>query len=248
MSEDYIIEIENLHKTYKTGNVQALKGLDLKIKRGEIYAFIGANGTGKSTAINIMNGILEPSSGTVRLFGEDLQEAHHRLSSKIGMAPQEYSIYLDLSVEENIGFFGKIYGMNQSDIENKMNRLLEILRLDEKREVICRNLSGGMKRRVSLACAIIHSPELIFLDEATVGVDPILRNFFWDYFRSLRNSGVTLVVTSHVMDEAEKADRIGLLRDGVLIAEGTPSELKQKHQVNTVEEVFIKLSEGEIDG
>jgi len=244
----FAIEVKDLVKVYKTGDVHALNGLNLRIRQGEIYAFIGANGTGKSTAINIMTGILNPTSGEVRIFGKDIRKAQHQLSSRIGMAPQEYAIYLDLSVAENIYFFGKIYGMRNGDIGRRLTELLDVLQLTDKRETLCRNLSGGMKRRVSLACALIHAPELIFLDEATVGVDPILRNFFWDYFRQLRDLGVTLVITSHVMDEAERADRIGLIRAGQLIAEGTPSELKKKYEAQTIEEIFIKLSGDELNG
>jgi len=243
---DYVVEIEDLVKVYHTGNVRALDGLNIKIRRGEIYAFIGANGTGKSTAINVMNGILVPTSGSVKVLGKDISK-HQQISGRIGMAPQEYAIYLDLTVTENIRFFGDVFGMRRADIERRMAELLDVLRLTDKKSTLARNLSGGMKRRVSLACALIHAPELIFLDEATVGVDPILRKFFWNYFRELRDQGVTLVVTSHVMDEAEKADRIGLLRAGKLIAEGTPDELKRKHDVDSIEELFVLLSGGEID-
>lgn len=246
-SLEYVIETKELVKVYKTGNVKALNGLNLQVEKGEIYAFIGANGTGKSTAINIMNGILYPTSGSVKIFGYELPENRHVVSKYIGMAPQEYAIYLDLTVRENIAFFAKIYGMEKDDIEKKITELIEVLNLKDKVDTIARNLSGGMKRRLSLACALVHDPELIFLDEATVGVDPILRDYFWKYFRQLRDQGVTIVVTSHVMDEAEKADRIGLLRAGRLIAEGSPTELKEKHGCKTVEEVFIKLSEDTID-
>ena len=136
--------------------------------------------------------------------------------------------------------------MTKAEFEPRFQELLKILRLEEKRKALAKNLSGGMKRRTSIACALIHSPKVVFFDEATVGVDPVLRTFFWDYFHSLKKTGVTLVITSHVMDEAERADRIGLMRGGKLIAEGTPDELKKQHNEATIEEIFIKLSEGEV--
>ncbi len=132
--------------------------------------------------------------------------------------------------------------MKTSELEIEGEKLLKILKLEEKRDVICDQLSGGMKRRVSIACALIHNPEIILFDEATVGVDPILRAYFWDFFKSLRNEGKTILITSHVMDEAERADRIGLMRNGKLIEEGTPKELLEKHSVKNREELFLKLS------
>ncbi|RMG35432.1 MAG: ABC transporter ATP-binding protein [Methanobacteriota archaeon] len=242
MEVEYAIETHNLVKNYLKGTVKAVRGIDLKVRKGEIYAFIGANGSGKSTTIDIISGVLRPTSGRVKVLGLDIPKERRKLSQLIGVAPQEYSIYLDLSVWENISFFGRLYGMSKQEIEDEGSRLLKILKLEEKRDTTCEHLSGGMKRRVSIACALIHSPELILFDEATVGVDPILRAYFWDFFKSLRNEGKTILVTSHVMDEAEKADRIGLMREGRLIEEGTPSELLQRHQVKNVEELFIKLS------
>ncbi len=244
MEVEYAIETENLVKHYMKGSVKAVRGIDLKVRKGEIYAFIGANGSGKSTTIDIISGVLKPTSGKVRVLGLEIPKERRKLSQRIGVAPQEYSIYHDLSVWENIMFFGRLYGMTKREIEKEGDRLLKILKLDEKRDTICEHLSGGMKRRVSIACALIHSPELILFDEATVGVDPILRAYFWDFFKSLRNEGKTILVTSHVMDEAEKADRIGLMREGKLIEEGSPHELLEKYHVKNVEELFIKLSGG----
>ncbi len=244
---EYIIETKNLVKHYNKGEVHAVNGLDLKIKYGEIYAFIGANGTGKTTALNIIAGTLFQTSGTVTVDGYEMPKDRHRLSTIMGIAPQEYSIYLDLTVEENIKFFADLHLLKKEVFESRMNDLLQVLKLDEKRDVLGKNLSGGMKRRVSIACSLIHHPKIVLFDEATVGVDPVLRQWFWDYFRRLRDDGTTILITSHVMDEAEKADRIGLLRGGVLIDEGTPDQLKEKYNVKTIEEVFLHLSEGVID-
>lgn len=248
MTDEYAIETENLVKHYLKGSVKAVQGINLKVRKGEIYAFIGANGSGKSTTIEIISGVLKPTSGKVRVLGLEIPKERRKLSQKIGIAPQEYSIYQDLTVWENIEFFGRLYGMSKKELNEEGMRLLKILKLEEKKDTICEHLSGGMKRRVSIACSLIHSPELILFDEATVGVDPILRAYFWDFFKSLRDEGKTILVTSHVMDEAEKADRIGLMREGLLIEEGTPKELLEKHGVKNVEELFLKLSGGNFNG
>ena len=243
---EFAIETQNLVKVYKTGKVRAVNGLNLRIRKGEIYALIGANGSGKTTSLNMISGALYPTSGSIKVLGYSVPEKRRFITNYIGLAPQDYSIYEDLTLEENVRFFSRLYGMKKNEFETKFKELLQILRLEEKRKAMVKNLSGGMKRRTSIACSLIHSPKIVFFDEATVGVDPVLRSFFWDYFRSLKDKGVTLVITSHVMDEAERADRIGLMRAGKLIAEGTPDELKKQHAANTIEEIFIKLSEGEI--
>jgi ABC-2 type transport system ATP-binding protein len=231
-------------KVYKQGNIRAVDGLNLKIRKGEIYAFIGANGSGKTTSINMITGILSPTAGSIRVLGLEIPKYRGAVSRYIGVAPQEYSLYGDLTVEENVKFFADIYGLAKEQAENRLRELLRILGLDDRRKTVVANLSGGMKRRVSIACALIHDPQLVFFDEATVGIDPILRMFFWEYFRSLKKKGMTIVLTSHVMDEAERADRIGLMHAGKLIAEGTPSELKSRYGVASIEGIFIKLSEG----
>jgi ABC-2 type transport system ATP-binding protein len=238
----YIIETNSLTKHFDKGQVKAVNNLNLKVRKGEIYAFIGANGTGKSTALNMIAGILKPTSGEIKVLGLEMPKYRHTLSKYIGVAPQEYSIYLDLTVKENIMFFARINQIPKSEAKSRMNELIKIFDLIEKENVVCSKLSGGMKRRVSIICCLIHNPKLVIFDEATVGVDPVLREWFWKYFRSLSKEGTTIVVTSHVMDEAEKADRIGLIRGGSLIDEGTPEELKQKYQCSTIEEVFLKTS------
>ena len=240
---ELVIETRNLVKIYKEGNIKAVDGLNLNIRKGEIYAFIGANGSGKTTAIKMLTGVLDPTSGSINVFGLSIPKNRKIIARYIGIAPQEYSIYNDLTVLENIKFFAHLYGMNNHKIKTKINQLIHILRLEDKKKALVSNLSGGMKRRVSIACALIHSPRIVFFDEATVGIDPILRKFFWEYFNELKKEGLTLILTSHVMDEAERADRIGLIRAGKLIDEGTPLELKEKYRVDTIEEVFLKLSD-----
>ncbi len=242
MSQEYIVETNNLVKHFNKGKVKAVNGLNLKVKKGEIYAFLGANGAGKSTALNMISGILFPTSGTITINGLSIPEQRKKVAGLIGVAPQEYSIYHDLTVKENIMFFADLYRLPNQLAKSRMYDLMKVLKLEEKENELIRNLSGGMKRRVSIACALIHDPKLVLFDEATVGVDPILRQWFWKYFRELGANGTTIIITSHVMDEAERADRIGLIRDGVLIEEGTPQELKKKHNTQTIEEIFIKLS------
>ena len=244
-SPEYVIRTADLVKVYKEGNIRAVDGLNLQIRRGEIYALIGANGSGKTTAINMRTGALFPTSGTIDVLGFGIPEDRRAAAAQVGVAPQEYAIYADLTVEQNIRFFARLYGMSRSASEERLKELLPILRLDERRSTTVSSLSGGMKRRVSVACALIHDPKIVFFDEATVGIDPVLRAFFWDYFRSLGERGLTIVLTSHVMDEAERADRIGLIRAGKLIEEGTPTEIKKRQGASSVEEVFLKLSGGE---
>ena len=245
----YAIETKNLVKHYNKGKIHAVNGLDLKIRRGEIYAFIGANGSGKTTTIDMLSGVLMPTSGEMLVWGMQQPKKRKTIAMYLGIAPQEYSLYFDLSVWENIVFFGKLYLLSKDEIESHGGELLKILNLTDKKDTPAEKLSGGMKRRLSIACALIHSPPLLLFDEATVGVDPVLRAYFWSYFRKLRDDGKTILITSHVMDEAEKADRIGLMREGKLIEEGTPKDLKQKYNVNTIEEIFILLSgDGIVDG
>ena len=241
-----VIQTSGLVKVYKEGGIRAVDGLDLEIRQGEVYALIGANGSGKTTLINMLTGSLYPTSGSVRVLGLELPAERRAVAALTGVAPQEYALYNDLTVEQNILFFARLYGMKREAFEGRLRELLSILRLEEKRKVAIASLSGGMKRRASIACALVHQPRVVFLDEATVGIDPVLRAFFWEYFGSLKAGGVTVVITSHVMDEAERADRIGLMRRGRLIEEGTPEEIKRRHSASSIEEVFLKLSGGEV--
>jgi ABC-2 type transport system ATP-binding protein len=244
ITQEFAIETNSLTKIYKEGQIKAVNGLNLKIERGEIYALIGANGSGKTSTINMLTGSLYPTSGKITMLGLPIPQKRRVAAAQIGVAPQEYALYSDLSVEENLWFFARLNNMKHAAFDERLDELLPILKLGERRKTVVTNLSGGMKRRVSIACALVHQPKIVFFDEATVGIDPVLRAFFWEYFRSLAKEGLTIVITSHVMDEAERADRIGLMRAGKLIEEGTPTEIKRKYNAASIEEVFVKLSEG----
>jgi ABC-2 type transport system ATP-binding protein len=244
IAQEFAIETNNLTKIYKEGQIKAVNGLNLKIQRGEIYALIGANGSGKTSTINMLTGSLYPTLGKITVLGLPIPQERRVAAAQIGVAPQEYALYNDLSVEENIWFFARLNSMKHATFDKRLDELLPILKLGERRKTVVTNLSGGMKRRVSIACALVHQPKIVFFDEATVGIDPVLRAFFWEYFRSLAKADLTIVITSHVMDEAERADRIGLMRAGKLIEEGTPAEIKRKYNAASIEDVFVKLSEG----
>jgi len=231
---------------FKEGSIRAVDGLTISIKKGEIYALIGANGSGKTTTVNMMTGALAPTSGRIVVLGFEMPRQRRLVSGRIGVAPQEYSLYPDLTLEQNARFFTRLYGMNPQDFRRRFNELNEILRLRGREHSLVSNLSGGMKRRASIECALLHEPEVVFFDEATVGIDPVLRAFLWNYFRTLRSHGLTILLTSHVMDEAGKADRIGLVRAGKLVEEGEPEELMTRHNVHSIEEVFLKLSGNEV--
>ncbi len=232
-------------KAHGDGGIRAVDGLSLQISKGEIYALIGPNSSGKTTLINMLTGALFPTSGSIRVLGLEMPRHRREVSAQIGVAPQEYALYNDLTVEQNTWFFARLYGMSRDVFKPRFSELIAVLNIEERRNSTVANLSGGTKRRVSIACALIHSPKILFFDEATVGIDPVLRAFFWEYFRSLLAAGSTIVLTSHVMDEAERADRIGLMRNGRLVEEGSPNEIKQRQGASSIEEIFLKLSKGD---
>jgi ABC-2 type transport system ATP-binding protein len=213
---------------FKKPLVEAVKNVDFKIKSGENYCLLGPNGSGKTTLIRCILGLLE-AEGSIKLLGYNIPKQRNKVIHKIGYMPQETSLYPDISVEETLQFFARMFGLkNRERRNNAIETILDVLKLKKWQKMIVENLSGGMKRRLSLACSLVHKPTLILLDEPTVGVDPKLRLTFWDYFNELSKEGVTIITTTHVMDEAEKSHKIGFMRDGRLIAEGTIDELKKR--------------------
>ncbi len=225
------------------GMVRALDGLSLTIPRGIIYGLLGPNGSGKTTLIRALLGLVRPTSGSVQVMGRDVQTAGAQVRADSGYMTQSPALYNELSVWENVDFSARIFGMaDGGKRKERINQVLRLVELDQRENSPVSNLSGGMRQRVLLACTLVHQPQLLLLDEPTVGVDPQLRYSFWRYFRQLADSGVTLIVSSHVMDEAERCDRLGLMRAGKLLAEGTAEEIRAQAGVGNLEEAFLKLS------
>jgi ABC-2 type transport system ATP-binding protein len=235
------VAVETRQLVKKFGRFTAVDQLDLSIERGETYGMLGPNGSGKTTTIKMLCGLLKPTSGEALVLGE--KAGHRSVRPRVGYMPQDTALYVDLTVHDNIRLFGEIYGMSRGDIEREEDELLRFVDLGQWRNASISTLSGGMQHRVSLACSLLHRPELLFLDEPTVGVDPELRASFWEYFEALKERGVTVIITTHYMDEATNCSRIGLLRGGRLIAEGKPEEVVESAQARSLEEVFLKLAQ-----
>lgn len=235
--------ISTTHLTKKFGDFTAVNNLSFQVKKSEIYGLLGPNGAGKTTMIKILVGILGDTSGEALVLGEKISSGIQ--SSKIGYMPQETGVYLNLTVEQNMEFYGRIFHLKKDKMNERISELLKFVDLEKWRYEMVENLSGGMKHRVSLACTLIHEPELLFLDEPTVGVDPELRIIFWNYFNQLREKGVTILITTHYMDEARHCDRIGFMQKGRLIAEDTPSNLLKKSGKESLEDAFLFFSKRE---
>jgi ABC-2 type transport system ATP-binding protein len=227
------VEVDGVAKRF--GAVRALDGIELEVRRGEVYGLLGPNGSGKTTLIRCLVGLVRPDAGTVRVLGQRMPQV--AVLARVGYMTQAVALYPDLSVRENLEFFAAIAG-GRHDI----GEALRFVDLEDRRDSVVATLSGGMRTRVSLACAIVHRPELLLLDEPTVGVDPALRALIWDRFRQMTASGTTIVVSSHVMDEAERCDRLGLIRFGRVLAEGTADELRERAGTDRLEDAFLRLS------
>ncbi len=235
------ITIENLTKKYE--DKTAVDDLSLHVFKGELFGLLGPNGAGKTTTIGILCGLIKPTSGTAKIFGYDVLKETQKVKEQIGVCIQETAIYPYLTGIENLELFGKLYGMNKKDIKERSNMLLTNMALKEDAKRVTAKYSGGMKRRLSLALALIHDPQMAFLDEPTVAMDPQSRHAVWDFIKEQKTKGKTIVLTTHYMEEAEElCDRIGIIDNGKLIALGTPKELIAKNQVKNLEEVFIQLT------
>jgi ABC-2 type transport system ATP-binding protein len=245
LSAPFAIETRKLTKRF--GAFIAVDSLDLAVGEGEIFGLLGSNGAGKSTAIRMLCGLLTPSSGDAHVLGIDVARNPEEVKRKIGYMTQRFSLYDDLSVRENLEFFGGIYGLSSASASERRRWAIAMADLEGKEDLLTGALPGGWKQRLALACAVLHSPKLVFLDEPTGGVDPISRRRFWDRIDAMAGEGVTVLVTTHYLDEAEHCNRIGLMHDGRLVAEGSVSELKQVFAGRAILEVacprFIEAQE-----
>ncbi|RSN69538.1 ABC transporter ATP-binding protein [Candidatus Korarchaeum cryptofilum] len=220
------IEAENLTKRF--GAFTAVDHINLRVRVGENFGLLGPNGAGKTTTIRMITGVIKPTEGSVRVFGIDVVKERDKAIRKIGYMPQRFSLYEDLTVEENLMLYGSLQGLRGQHLRERVNELMDRFYLREIRGRMAGRLSGGMKQRLSLAVALVHDPDLLILDEPTAGVDPPLRRRFWEHFKELNKEGKTILVTTHYMDEAENCDRLALMGGGRVIAEGTPQEIKRK--------------------
>jgi len=236
MTTEIAIESQGLSKRF--GPIEALRDVALAVPTGQTYGLLGPNGSGKTTLIRLIAGLLRPTAGSLTVLGESMPS--RRILAEIGYMPQTAALYQELTVRENLSFFARIYGVPPV---SAVNEVLELVGLAERAGSPVYTLSGGMRQRTSLACALVHRPCLLLLDEPTVGLDPPLRVAFWQHFHRLNREGVTIIVSSHVMDEAERCDRLLLLRGGRILAEGSASELRQQTSAPTLEEAFLRYAE-----
>lgn len=240
MKEPEIV-IENLTKKFE--DVTAVDGLSLEIEKGELFGLLGPNGAGKTTALKVLCGLLEPSSGSAHVGGYDVRKDTSKVKELIGVCPQDTAAYSFLSGRENVELFGNLHAMPKEKLKKNTDRLLEKMSLAEDANRRFGKYSGGMKRRINLIMALVHDPEIAFLDEPTVAMDPQSRHAVWDFIRELKNRGKTIILTTHYMEEAEElCDRVGIIDHGKLIALGSPKQLKDKFKAKDLEEVFIGLT------
>ncbi len=223
--------------TKRFGKVVAVDHLDLAVRRGELYGFLGPNGAGKSTTLRMLCGILEPSDGDGRVLGIDLRADPERVKSAIGYMSQRFSLYDDLTVDENLTFYARVYMVPRGDRVARIGRMVRLADLVGRERQLAGQLSGGYRQRLALACALVHAPALIFLDEPTAGVDPVSRRTFWALIRRLADEGTTILVTTHYMDEAELCDTLGFIYQGRLIAAGSPGGIKRDMFARPVVEI-----------
>ncbi|MGP7977623.1 MAG: ATP-binding cassette domain-containing protein [Desulfobaccales bacterium] len=228
MTIEPAISVNNLSRQF--GDFKAVDRVSFEVNRGEIFGFLGPNGAGKSTTIRMLTGLLLPTSGEGRVGGFDIIRENDRIKQTIGYMSQRFSLYEDLTAEENLNFFGGVYGLPAARLRERLTEVLRLVGLSDRRRQLTRTLALGLKQRLALASAIIHEPAILFLDEATSGVDPISRRNFWDLIYDMARGGVTILVTTHYMEEAEFCDRLVLIYQGRIVAQGTPRELKQEVQ------------------
>nr|WP_068890828.1 ABC transporter ATP-binding protein [Pedobacter panaciterrae] len=239
---EYVIKTDKLTKRF--GDFVATNEITFEVEKGEIFGFLGANGAGKTTAMRMLCGLSMPSSGTATVAGFDVYKQTEEIKRNIGYMSQRFSLYEDLTVQENIRFFGGIYGLSNQEIKTKSEDLLEQLGLKNEAKKLVASLPLGWKQKLSFSVAVLHQPKIVFLDEPTGGVDPVTRRQFWDLIYEASAKGITVFVTTHYMDEAEYCNRISIMVDGKIEALDTPANLKSQFKVNSMDEVFFELARG----
>ncbi len=240
MTIEPAISVNNLSRQF--GDFKAVDRVSFEVNRGEIFGFLGPNGAGKSTTIRMLTGLLLPTSGEGRVGGFDIIRENDQIKKNIGYMSQRFSLYEDLTAEENLNFFGGVYGLPAARLRERLTEVLRLVGLEDRRRQLTRTLALGLKQRLALASAIIHEPAILFLDEPTSGVDPISRRNFWDLIYAMARGGVTILVTTHYMEEAEFCDRLVLIYQGRIVAQGTPRELKQE-----VRETILAVNPEDLD-
>ena len=243
-SDKKVLIVENLVKTYKNSPTPAVNGLNFSILEGDVFGLLGPNGAGKTTTISIMTTLMKPTEGKVSIFGFDVENNPVQVKEAIGLVPQDIALYVGLTARENLRFFGHMYGLKGSYLEIRVSECLDFVGLTPSADQRVGTFSGGMKRRANLAAGILHKPRLIFLDEPTVGIDPQSRSMLLERLIHLREEGVTMVYTTHYMEEAQSlCSSIAIMDEGRIIMQGPPSELIEKHpECRNLEDLFIKLT------
>jgi len=235
--------VETRDLTRRFGTLTAVQHLNLAIDRGEVFGLLGPNGSGKTTTIRMLCGLLDPSEGSAIVAGVDVRKTPEQVKTRIGYMSQRFGLYEDLTVGENLDFYGGIYGLRGSAQRTRSDEVVGFLGLGQRLDQLAGQLSGGWKQRLALGCALLHRPPVLFLDEPTAGVDPAARRSFWRTIHDLATTGTTVLVTTHYMDEAERCDRLAMLSLGHLIALGTPDEVARQVGGKTLEDAFIILQE-----
>ena len=239
MADEQVVRAEGLRKQF--GKHTALDGLSLSVLQGQLYGLAGPNGAGKTTLIRTLCGLLRPDEGSAHLLGWRMPNT--RVRAQLGYMPQDFAVYDDLNVMQNLEFFGELYSLRRAQVRGRANELLDLVQLTDRKRQRVGTLSGGMRRRVSLAISLLHKPRLAFLDEPTAGVDPKLRRSFWDYFSALAEQDVTLVVTTHLVEEAQRCHMVGFLMAGRLLTQGAPDEILAQTGKTNLDDAFIELQE-----
>ncbi|MCX7549567.1 ABC transporter ATP-binding protein [Xanthomarina sp. F2636L] len=242
MNNNNVIQAEGLTKMF--GDFKAVNAITFEVKKGEIFGFLGANGAGKTTAMKMLIGISIPTSGAAHVAGFDVFTQAEDIKKNIGYMSQKFALYDDLTVKENITFFGGIYGLSKLKIKEKTKELIDDLGLQEVANQLVGSLPLGWKQKLSFSVALIHEPKIVFLDEPTGGVDPITRRQFWEMIYRAAHEGTTIFVTTHYMDEAEYCDRVSIMVNGKIEALDTPKKLKEQFKVDSMNDVFLKLARG----